>query len=367
MHPAVRGATVKGMPQIRTDLDAIPAYVPGRSAPGAIKLASNEVTQGPLPAAQRAIAEAAAGGNRYPDISAYALRTELAAQFDTTPENIAVGCGSSALCQQIIQATCTSGDEVLFGWRSFEAYPILARVALATPVQVPLAEGGELDLDAMAAAITDRTRIIFLCTPNNPTGPALSASDVIHFLEKVPERVTVALDEAYYEYCRGEDKVEGFELALRGAHPNVVAMRTMSKAYGLAGLRVGYMAGPAEIIAAVNKMSVPFSVSAVAQAAAIASLRSGAELLARTDAVIAERERCRAALLDLGFGVPVSEANFLWLPLDDAARPFSEWCADRGVLVRAFAGAGVRVSIGAPEEMAAFLDAATAWAEREHQ
>lgn len=358
---------MKCMPQIRTDLDAIPAYVPGRSAPGAIKLASNEVTQGPLPAAQQAIAEAAAAGNRYPDISAYALRTELAEQFDTTPENIAVGCGSSALCQQIIQATCTSGDEVLFGWRSFEAYPILARVALATPVQVPLAADGSLDLDAMAAAITDRTRIIFLCTPNNPTGPALAASDVIRFLEQVPERVTVALDEAYYEYCRRDDKVEGFELALRGAHPNVVAMRTMSKAYGLAGLRVGYMAGSAEIIAAVNKMSVPFSVSAVAQAAAIASLRSGAELLARTDAVIAERERCRAALLDLGFSVPVSEANFLWLPLGDDALPFNEWCAERGVLVRAFAGTGVRVSIGAPEEMAAFLDAATAWAHREHQ
>lgn len=350
------------MPQIRSDLDSIPAYVPGRSAPGAIKLASNEATDAPLPAARKAIAEAALGGNRYPDISSYELRERFAEVFDTDASHIAVGCGSSALCQQIIQATCTQDDEVVFPWRSFEAYPILTRIALARPVQVPLTGEGRIDLEAIAAAITERTRLVFLCTPNNPTGPALAHSDVIRFLDAVPERVTVALDEAYYEYARGEDRVEGFALAL--SRPNVVALRTMSKAYGLAGVRVGYMAGSAELVEAVNKMAVPFSVSGIAQAAALESLAARDELLARTDAVVAERERCRAALLDLGFSVPPSQANFLWLPLADDALPFNEWCTERGLLVRAFAGDGVRVTIGAPEEMVEFLAAAREWVER---
>ncbi|WP_333617809.1 histidinol-phosphate transaminase [Dietzia sp.] len=351
------------MPQIRTDLDSIPAYVPGRSAPGSIKLASNEASEGPLPSVRKAIAEAALDGHRYPDISSFELREAIAAIFGTDPAHIAVGCGSSALCQQIIQATCTQGDEVMFPWRSFEAYPILTRVALANPVAVPLAEDHSVDTDALLAAITERTRLIFLCTPNNPTGPALTQSAVIDFLDRVPERVTVALDEAYYEYSRGEDRVEGFGLALE--RPNVVALRTMSKAYGMAGLRIGYMAGPAALVEAVNKMAVPFSVSAVAQAGALESLSARDELLARTDAVVAERERCRDALSGMGFSVPVSQANFLWLPLGDDALRFNDWCTARGLLVRAFAGDGVRVTIGTPEEMAQFLSAAREWADSE--
>lgn len=348
-------------PRIRTDLDAIPAYVPGKSAPDAIKLASNEASDGPLPEALEAVARAAAGANRYPDMSAMALREELAERHGTTPDHIATGCGSSALCQQIIQATCTDGDEVVFPWRSFEAYPILTRVAGAVPVQVPLAPDHSVDLEAMAAAVTKRTRLIFVCTPNNPSGPAIGTAQLEAFLDRVPAEVTVALDEAYFEYNRLLDRPDGFAIAL--ARPNVVAMRTMSKAYGLAGLRVGYLAGPAPLVEAVNKMQIPFAVSAPAQAAAIASLRAEASLLARTDAVVAERERTRARLAELPScpAIPPSEANFLWLPLGDDTARFVRHCADAGVLVRGFDGFGARVSIGTPEEMDVFCDVAAGY------
>ena len=343
-------------PDVRTDLDAIPAYVPGATAPGAVKLASNETTAGPLPSVAAAIAEAAAGANRYPDITARALVEKLADFLGVEPENVTVGCGSVALCQQLVQALCAPGDEVVYGWRSFEAYPIIARIAHAVPVQVPNRADGTLDLDAIAATVTDRTRLIFVCTPNNPTGPAVSRAELAAFLDRIPERVTVALDEAYYEYMRSEDAVDGVAEAM--ARTNVVSLRTFSKAYGLAGLRVGYMVGPAALVAPVAKMVVPFSVSSVAQAAGIACLEAGDELRMRTDAVVAERERVREELLEMGFEVPESQANFVWLPLGDRSDSFDAHCRERLVITRRFAGDGVRVSIGDPDENSRFLAAA---------
>lgn len=343
-------------PDVRTDLDAIPAYVPGATVPGAVKLASNETTAGPLPSVAAAIADAAAGANRYPDITSRALVKRLADFLGVESENVTAGCGSVALCQQLVQAVCAPGDEVIYGWRSFEAYPIISRIAHAVPVQVPNRADGSLDLDAIADAVTDRTRLIFLCTPNNPTGPAVSRTDLAAFLDRVPARVTVALDEAYYEYVRSSDPVDGVAEAM--ARPNVVSLRTFSKAYGLAGLRVGYMVGPAELVTSVSKMVVPFSVSSLAQAAGIACLEAGDELRARTDAVVAERTRVRDALIGMGYEVPESQANFVWLPLGERAAGFNEHCRERLVITRCFAGDGVRISVGDPEENDRLLAAA---------
>lgn len=346
-------------PDVRSDLDAIPAYVPGATVPGALKLASNETTAGPLPSVAAAIAGAAAGANRYPDITAHALVERLAEHLGVDPSNVTAGCGSVALCQQLVQATCSPGDEVVFGWRSFEAYPIISRIAHAVPVPVPNRPDGTLDLDAIAAAVTDRTRLVFVCTPNNPTGPAVSRVDLHAFLDRIPERVTVALDEAYYEYVRSEDPVDGVAEAM--SRTNVVSLRTFSKAYGLAGVRVGYLTGPAELVVPVAKMVVPFSVSSLAQAAGIACLDAGDELRARTDAVVAERGRVRAALLAAGYEVPDTQANFVWLPLGEDAAAFDAHCREHLVIPRTFAGDGVRVTIGDPDENDLFLDAARAF------
>ncbi len=348
--------------RIRTDLDAIPAYVPGRNFPGAIKLASNETTQGPLPSVRDAIAEAVTGLNRYPDIRATALVAEIAALLKVEPENVAAGNGSVALCQEVVQIMCGTGDEVLFAWRSFEAYPIITRVAGATPVEVPLDENHVHDLDAMLAAITDRTRVVFVCNPNNPSGTVVTRSALKKFLDAVPAHVLVVLDEAYFEYARENPEGEytdGVELA-RGRR-NVVVLRTFSKAYGLAGLRVGYAVGDPSIITALGKVRIAFAVNSVAQQAALASLAAKDELLARTDALVAERERVRNELIALGYDVAHSDSNFVFLPLGERSGSYAEGAAEAGVLLRAYGNDGVRITIGDPHENDAFLKyAATA-------
>ncbi len=231
--------------------------MPGRSYPGAIKLASNETTQGPLPGVAQAIADAASVANRYPDNTSAALIRALSESLGVPSENIATGCGSVALCQELVQATCNEGDEVVYAWRSFEAYPVVTKVAGAVSVPVPLTPEHGHDLDAMLAAITDRTRLIFVCNPNNPTGTALGREELERFLDAVPARVVVALDEAYFEYNRSG--VDGIDLAR--TRRNVVVLRTFSKAYGLAALRVGYAVADPAIIAALAKVHITFSVT----------------------------------------------------------------------------------------------------------
>ncbi|MDI9893346.1 histidinol-phosphate transaminase [Rhodococcus sp. IEGM 1381] len=341
---------------IRPDLDAIPAYIPGRSFPGAIKLASNETTQGPLPSVHAAISEAVGGVNRYPDIRATALVESLAKKLGVATENVAAGNGSVALCQEVVQITCGPGDEVLFAWRAFEAYPIITRVAGATPVQVPLTADHVHDLDAMLAAITDRTRLIFVCNPNNPTGTVVRRAELEAFLDAVPSNILVVLDEAYFEYTRPAadgDHVDGVELA-RGRR-NVIVLRTFSKAYGLAGLRVGYAVADPDVITALSKVRIAFAVSTIAQQAALSSLEASAELLARTDALIVERDRVRDALVAGGFDVGTSQSNFVWLPLAERSGEFASAAAEQGLLLRAYGNDGVRVTIGDPHENDAFL------------
>ena len=297
--------------------------------------------------------------NRYPDNGYVELREHLAKHVDFAPEHIAAGCGSVSLCQQLIQISASTGDEVMFGWRAFEVYPLQVRVAGATPVPVPLTDHTH-DLAAMLAAVTDRTRLIFVCNPNNPTSTVVPPDELARFVEAVPSDVLVCIDEAYVEYIR--DGLLPDSLGLVRDHPNVVVLRTFSKAYGLAGARVGYAVGDPDIITALGKVYVPFTASSLAQAAAIASVSAAEELLARTDAVVAERTRVSGALRDAGYQLPDSQANFVWLPLGpEHTADFVEKAADARILVRPYGTDGVRVTIGAPTENDAFLTFAADW------
>lgn len=326
---------------IRSDLADMPSYVPGKRQTDALKLSSNEAATPPLASAAKAMADAALSTHRYPDMGAVDLKEALAEHLELDVEQIAVGCGSSALCQQLVQITATPGDEIIFPWRSFEAYPIFAKVVGATSVAIPLLDDGSHDLDAMADAITDRTKLIFLCNPNNPSGTTISQTQFDEFMARVPENIIVALDEAYFEYNRAEDTVVATDAIAE--YPNIVGLRTFSKAYGLAGARVGYAFGPVEVIAALDKMAIPFAVSSMAQAGAIASLASADELMERTEETVIQRERVGQAL-----GADHTEGNFIWLPGVDST-DVAERLAAQGVLVRAFPE-GVRITITTEDE-----------------
>ncbi|WP_193046821.1 pyridoxal phosphate-dependent aminotransferase [Mycolicibacterium baixiangningiae] len=347
--------------RLRPELADIPAYTPGKTVPGAIKIASNETVHGPLPSVRAAIEKATDQINRYPDNGYLELREHLAGHLDGgafAPEQIAVGCGSVSLCQQLIQITSSVGDEVVFAWRSFEIYPLQVRTAGATPVQVPLRDHTH-DLDAMLAAITDRTRLIFVCNPNNPTSTVVDPEALARFVEAVPPHILIALDEAYVEYIRDDLLPDSFGLVR--AHPNVVVLRTFSKAYGLAGLRVGYAVADPDIVTALGKVYVPFSATSISQAAAIASIDAADELLARTDEVVAERTRVSDTLREAGFTLPLSQANFVWLPLAERTLDFVEKAAENRLVVRPYGEDGVRVTVAAPHENDAFLDFARSW------
>jgi histidinol-phosphate aminotransferase len=341
---------------VRPDLAGIPDYVPGRKIPGATVLSSNEVAVPPPDAVVAAITEAAGEVNRYPLWSSDDLLARLSDQLMVEPDRIAVGAGSVSLTQQLIQALCVPGDEVVFPWRSFEAYPILTQVVGARDVRVPLAPGHLQDPDALLAAITGSTRIVFVCNPNNPTGTVVRGAPLERFLDAVPDHVLVVLDEAYREFVTDPEVPDG--LVILRERDNVALLRTFSKAYSLAGARVGYCVAPPQVAAGMRKVAIPFSVSRLAQAAALASLDVAGELLARCADVIAERERVHAALLAMGHDVPASQGNFVWLPLADRTAAFNDHCLDRKVLVRAFPGDGARVTIGTPDENDVFLAAA---------
>jgi histidinol-phosphate aminotransferase len=346
--------------RLRPELAGLPVYVPGKTVPGAIKLASNETVFGPLPSVRAAIERATDIVNRYPDNGCLQLKAALAEHLgpDFAPEHVAVGCGSVSLCQQLVQITASVGDEVIFGWRSFELYPPLVQVSGATAIQVPLTDQ-TFDLYAMLAAVTERTRLIFVCNPNNPTSTVVDPDALTRFIQAVPPHILIAIDEAYVEYIR--DGMAPDSLDLARIHSNVVVLRTFSKAYGLAGLRIGYAVGHPDLITALDKVYVPFTVSSIAQAAAIASLAAADELLARTDALAAERARVGAALRDAGFALPPTQANFVWLPLGPRTLDFVKQAADARIVVRPYGTDGVRVTIGAADENDALLRFAREW------
>jgi histidinol-phosphate aminotransferase len=352
-------------PRFRPILDQFAPYKPGKP-PAATsgqnyKLSSNESPFGPLPSVVKVIAEAAGEVNRYPDNGAAELTEAIAARYAVPAAHIAVGCGSVGLVQQLLEAVADPGAEVLYAWRSFEAYPYLADLAGATSVRVPLTDERH-DLDAMAAAITDATRLIFVCTPNNPTGTVVTSRELARFLDRVPGDSLVVLDEAYAEYVRDPDVPDGIEIYKE--RPNVAVLRTFSKAYGLAGLRVGFLVGHEPVAAAARKTMLTFAVNAVAQAAAVASLAAETELLDRVDLVVAERDRVRTELINMGWAVPATEANFVWLRLGPNTMDFADACDQAGLAVRPFPGEGVRVSIGEKAANNRFIEVARAYLSR---
>ncbi|MBB5119778.1 aminotransferase [Streptomyces eurocidicus] len=350
-------------PRLRAALEGVPTYKPGKPAaaegPVAFKLSSNENPYPPLPGVLEKAVSAAGTLNRYPDMACTGLMAELAERFSVPVTHLATGTGSVGVAQQLVQATAGPGDEVIYAWRSFEAYPIITQVSGATPVQVPLTEDEVHDLEAMLAAITDRTRLIFVCNPNNPTGTVVRRAELESFLDRVPSDILVVLDEAYIEFVRDADFPDGLDLYRD--RPNVCVLRTFSKAYGLAGLRIGFAVAHEPVAAALRKTAVPFGVSHIAQEAAIASLRSEDALRERVDGLVAERARVVEALTAQGWTVPEAQANFVWLRLGERAVDFAAACERAGVVVRPFPGEGIRATIGETAGNDLFLQAAEAF------
>ncbi|MBA3745162.1 histidinol-phosphate transaminase [Sporichthya sp.] len=336
-------------PRLRQAIEGIPGYKPGRVPAGgaAFKLSSNENPYPPLPAVLEVLASAAEQINRYPDLAATALVNALSERFGVPVGDIATGTGSVGVAQQLLQATTGPGDEVLFAWRSFEAYPILVQIVGGTSVRVPLTPEGRHDLPAMAAAVTERTRLIFLCSPNNPTGPAIRGAELDAFLDAVPTDILVVLDEAYREFVTDPEVPDGLDLYR--ARPNVAVLRTFSKAYGLAGLRVGYAIAPARVAAAARACAVPFGVSTLAQAAAVASLKAEDQLRARVADLVTERARVVGELRAHGWVLPETQGNFVWLPLGAGSMRFASECEVAGVMVRPFDLEGVRITVATAE------------------
>jgi len=348
-------------PRFRPVLDRFAAYRPrpGPAGPdGALfELASNESPFGPVPSVIQAISAASAGINRYPDAAAAALTQAIADCHGVPPSHVVVGCGSTGLIQALLAAAAGPGDQVVCPWRSFEAYPILIGLAGAEEVRVPLHDERH-DLAAMAAAITGATRAVLICSPNNPTGTVVGRGELVALLRQVPPDCLVILDEAYAEYVRDPHAARGLDLY--HGHPNLAVLRTFSKAYGLAGARVGYLVAHEPVARAARAATPAFSVSALAQAAAAAALAAGPELAQQVDWVVRERTRVRGELLAQGWTVPQSAANFVWLRLGPRTLSFAAACAQAGIRIRAYDDEGTRVSIGSQAANDAFLTVAAA-------
>nr|WP_218869194.1 histidinol-phosphate transaminase [Leifsonia psychrotolerans] len=338
---------------MRPEIVALPAYRQGKAAEtSAFKLSSNENPFGPLPGVIDAVA-AETAFNRYPDATALALREKLATLYARSVDEVHIGSGSVAILAQLILAAAGPGDEVVYPWRSFEAYPSLVTVAGATSVQVPNRADHGHDLTAMAAAITDRTRVVIVCTPNNPTGNIVTADEFDAFMASVPSDLLVILDEAYCEFVTEPGAVTGPPLLTR--YPNLVVLRTFSKAYGLAGLRVGYALGPVGILDAARSTAIPLSVTGQGAAAAIASLDEQAALMERVGVLAARRDDVWRELTAQGWQIPQPHGNFLWLPTGAHTASVAEQLGAAGLIVRAFHPEGIRISIGEAEAMEKLL------------
>jgi histidinol-phosphate aminotransferase len=351
--------------KIRSAIAGLPTYTAGKPAPRmgqgpSFKLSSNENPYPPLPAIIEATAAALAQMNRYPDIANSELTRAASSRLGVPGEQLAFATGSVGVLYHLLQATCEAGDEVIYAWRSFEAYPIAVPVTGATPVPVPLGSGAVHDLDTMRQAVTPATKAIMLCSPNNPTGPALQHQQVIDFVDSIPDHIMIVLDEAYVEFVTDPEGLRGLD-AMSG-RPNVVVLRSFSKAYGLAGFRVGYCVADADLAAAVRAVSLPFGVSIAAQAAAIAALEAEPQLLDRVADLVKARDALAVGLRDLGFQIPDAQGNFVWLPGGPDTTTYAAAFARAGVMVRPYASGGdwdgLRITVGEPAANARVLEVA---------
>jgi histidinol-phosphate aminotransferase len=322
------------------------------AAEDAFKLSSNENPFPPLPAVLAGLATSSI--NRYPEASAAALRNLLGERYAISPERIQVGAGSVSVLSQLISAAAAPGDEVVYAWRSFEAYPTLVATAGATSVQVPNTADHRHDLPAMLAAITDRTRLVIVCSPNNPTSTVVTHQEFIEFMALVPPTVLVILDEAYIEFVTDPHAVRGASLI--NDYPNLVVLRTFSKAYGLAGLRIGYAVGAEYVMDAARCVAIPLSVTEMAQRAALISLENEAELLDRVARLNVLRDEIHAGLRAQGWDAPAPQGNFVWLPTGELTAAAAEVFLNHGIVARAL-GEGLRVSVGESESVEKLLQA----------
>ena len=347
----------------RPVVDRLPRYAAGKP-PLAVegitsyKLSSNENPLPPIPAVVEAIA-AQTDFNRYPDPLSTRLRTALAGFLSVPAEDIVTGTGSLGALNQLLAAFAGQNedgkaDEVIYAWRSFEAYPICVGLAGAESIRIPVTPEGRHDLEAMAAAVSARTKVILLCTPNNPTGPSLGAEETERFINAVPSDVIVVIDEAYQEFVRDGDAVEGIDLYRK--YPNVVVLRTFSKAHGLAGLRVGYSISQPHLTQHLRVAATPFAVSQIAETAAVTSLQNFSQVVERVQGLVDERDRVTAGLKELGWFIPEAQGNFVWLNLGENSSDFSRQAEEVGLSVRAFGNEGVRVTIGEAEANTRFLE-----------
>jgi histidinol-phosphate aminotransferase len=352
----------------RESVNSLSPYQPGRpiehvkrehGLEHVVKLASNEGPFGPLPAALAAMAGAAAGLNRYPDGGAYELHHAIAERHGVPVENVCVGAGADGCIDYLSQAILDPGDEIVCGWPSFPSYVIYARKQGANTRLVPLHDH-RYDLDALAAAVTQSTKIVYICHPNNPTGTMNTTDELDAWFDRVDERVITVVDQAYFEYIDRDDYPDAVERYFKAGH-GVVVLRTFSKIYGLAGQRIGYAVGPEQVIAAMTKVRRPFDLTTTAQVAALASMDDGAEIERRRAVNAQGLERLAEILTEHGFDPVPSVGNFVYVDVGTGAEQLFDQLLREGVIVRPLTGFGsptaIRVSVGTPDELDEFESA----------
>ena len=345
------------------DILSVATYTPGKpieelerelGIKEAIKLASNENPLGPSPRAMEALRRAIANVHRYPEGRGTALRAKIADRFKVSPEEVILGNGSNEIIELLVRGFITAGDEAVMADLTFSLYPLMVTVSRGTPVKVPLKDGRH-DLDAMAAAVTPRTRLIFLCNPNNPTGTMVNAADLNRFLAALPDSVVVVIDEAYVDYVTAPDFPRSLELRLSG--PPVVVLRTFSKLHGLAGLRIGYGIARTDLIAYLDRIHQPFNTSQLAQIAATAALDDEPHLAASRRVNEEGKTFLQQLFAGLKWPVHPTQANFLYVETGRDAKKLYEALLREGVIVRHIEGSRLRVTVGRPEENQRFAEA----------
>lgn len=354
------------MPKYRDDIAALNPYEVGKpieevarehgiDPDSIVKLASNESPEGPFPGVVEAATRALFDSNRYPDNDLWDLSHALAEELDVDRSNLLFGNGSVALLADITNAVGGPGTSAVYGWPSFVMYRFAAIWSGTDHVEVPLNADHVYDLDAIADAVDESTRVVFLCNPNNPTGTIIPSDDVEAFIAEMPESVLVVVDEAYHEFVRDERHRSAIPLALE--NPHVVVLRTFSKIYGLAAHRVGYAVGRAETLTEIRKAQQPLAVNQVAQAAALASLGQPEEVLRRAEANASARYHLNGVIAERGLQHAESHANFVFFRLGDDSRLVADEFTRRGVIIRPMSRGWVRVTVGTDEENRRFVAA----------